>query len=80
MGKHIEASEGLQGSQIALLGLPIGPLGTLTYALGKQDAHKGGYKGKKLHIAATVCNFQGGARHPVLEKIGKKHASKMMQT
>ena len=36
---------------MALLGLPGGPLGTLTEGMGKQDAPLGGYKGKKLHIA-----------------------------
>ncbi len=45
---------------MALLGLPRGPLGTLTEGKGKQDAPLGGYKGKKLHIAATVCKFKGG--------------------
>ena len=46
---------------MAPFGLPKRPLGTLIYGLGKQGAHKGGSKGKKLHFASYIVQILGGA-------------------
>ena len=62
LGRQSEASGEPKCSQMALFGLPKCTLGTLKKGLGKQDAPKGGSKGKKLHFAPYIVLNIGGGR------------------